>query len=212
MNKPRVLVACSGGGAVFDAVAKAFGHSIDFYLFADRPCGAVDVAQKHGIPFVMCVEKDKALLSKQILIQTQKIKADLLLCYFARLLVSPLIDVFPCYNVHPAVLPKYPGMGGERLAYEAQDSEIGATLHLIDAGVDTGEILYQSWSSLGEDKAFERYRRLAHIAKTKVSFCFFEELLRVGEPAIQGVGAGKKCEIQTQTYQEKFSNFMEALD
>ena len=82
MSKPKVLIVCSGGGAVFDSVYQAFGKSIDFHLFVDRPCNAVEVARKHNIPFEMIIENNKNALSEKIFQYTQKVQADLLLCYF----------------------------------------------------------------------------------------------------------------------------------
>lgn len=46
-------------------------------------------------------------------------------------------------NIHPSLLPKYPGTAGYQQAYEAEDSSYGHTLHLVNAGVDEGPILYQ---------------------------------------------------------------------
>lgn len=51
-------------------------------------------------------------------------------------------------NVHPSLLPKYPGAHGIQDALDAGDSESGMTIHCIDEGVDTGRILVQKSCSI----------------------------------------------------------------
>ena len=46
-------------------------------------------------------------------------------------------------NIHPAYLPNFPGAHGIRDAYEAKVSFTGVTVHYVDEGVDTGEIIHQ---------------------------------------------------------------------
>jgi phosphoribosylglycinamide formyltransferase-1 len=46
-------------------------------------------------------------------------------------------------NIHPSLLPKYPGLESYRKAFEANESEGGATVHWVDEGVDTGPIIIQ---------------------------------------------------------------------
>jgi phosphoribosylglycinamide formyltransferase-1 len=46
-------------------------------------------------------------------------------------------------NIHPSLLPKYPGLGGYKKAFENKDKEFGHTLHLVTEGVDEGPILFQ---------------------------------------------------------------------
>jgi phosphoribosylglycinamide formyltransferase 1 len=64
---------------------------------------------------------------------------------FMRLLKRPLLDAFPSriINIHPSLLPAFPGLEAWRQAVEAGVSESGATVHLVDAGMDTGPILGQ---------------------------------------------------------------------
>jgi len=54
-------------------------------------------------------------------------------------------------NVHPALLPKYPGAHGIEEAMEAGEKETGMTIHIIDEGVDTGPILVQKSCSILPD-------------------------------------------------------------
>ena len=64
---------------------------------------------------------------------------------FMRLVKRPLLDAFPdrILNIHPSLLPAFPGLEAWRQAVEAGVSESGVTVHLVDAGMDTGQILGQ---------------------------------------------------------------------
>ncbi len=58
-------------------------------------------------------------------------------------------------NIHPSLLPKYPGLAGYKQAYEAGDKTYGHTLHLVNAGVDEGPILYQKELPLNCDQPLD---------------------------------------------------------
>src|SRR5690606_14039605 len=65
---------------------------------------------------------------------------------FMRIVREPLLSAFAgrILNIHPSLLPAYPGLEPVAKALEAGDDETGCTIHLVDAGVDTGKILRKS--------------------------------------------------------------------
>jgi len=65
---------------------------------------------------------------------------------FMRLLKRPLLEAFPqrILNVHPSLLPAFPGLEAWTQAIEAEATESGCSVHLVDAGMDTGPILAQA--------------------------------------------------------------------
>ena len=65
---------------------------------------------------------------------------------FMRLVKKPLLDAFPSriLNIHPSLLPAFPGLEAWRQAIEAGVGESGVTVHVVDSGMDTGPILGQS--------------------------------------------------------------------
>lgn len=66
---------------------------------------------------------------------------------FMRLVKEPLLAAFPkrILNIHPALLPAFPGVEAWRQALEAGDTQTGCTVHYVDAGMDSGEILMQAF-------------------------------------------------------------------
>ena len=64
---------------------------------------------------------------------------------FLRLVKRPLLDAFPgrILNIHPALLPAFPGLESWKQALEAGATESGCTVHYVDEGMDTGPIILQ---------------------------------------------------------------------
>jgi phosphoribosylglycinamide formyltransferase-1 len=64
---------------------------------------------------------------------------------FLRLVKKPLLDAFPSriINIHPALLPAFPGLEAWKQALEAGVAETGATVHFVDEGMDTGPVILQ---------------------------------------------------------------------
>jgi len=64
---------------------------------------------------------------------------------FLRLVKRPLLDVFPnkILNIHPSLLPAFPGLESWKQALDAGASKAGCTVHFVDEGMDTGPIILQ---------------------------------------------------------------------
>lgn len=64
---------------------------------------------------------------------------------FMRMVKHPLLEAFPrrILNIHPALLPAFPGLEAWQQALDAGVAETGATVHFVDAGMDTGPVILQ---------------------------------------------------------------------
>jgi phosphoribosylglycinamide formyltransferase-1 len=64
---------------------------------------------------------------------------------FMRMIKSPLLEAFPrrIVNIHPSLLPAFPGLEAWAQAVTAKAAKSGCTVHYVDAGMDTGEIIAQ---------------------------------------------------------------------
>ena len=62
-----------------------------------------------------------------------------------RMIKAPLLEAFPrrIVNIHPSLLPMFPGLEAWKQALAARATETGCTVHYVDAGMDTGEIIAQ---------------------------------------------------------------------
>jgi phosphoribosylglycinamide formyltransferase-1 len=64
---------------------------------------------------------------------------------FMRVLKEPMLNAFPrrIINVHPSLLPKFPGVEAWKQALSADEKVTGCSVHYVDAGIDSGEIIAQ---------------------------------------------------------------------
>jgi phosphoribosylglycinamide formyltransferase-1 len=76
---------------------------------------------------------------------------------FMRLIGRALLDAFPnrILNIHPSLLPAFPGLDAQRQALEHGVRVTGATVHIVDAGLDAGPIVLQAAVPVHEDDTVE---------------------------------------------------------
>jgi len=81
----------------------------------------------------------------------------ILLAGFMRMIKTPLLDAFPrrIINIHPSLLPKYSGLQVHERVYANKEKESGCTVHFVDAGMDSGDIIGQATVSLNDDETVE---------------------------------------------------------
>lgn len=159
--RARLVVLVSGGGTNLQALIDAAGDSFDIVgVVADRDdAGGLDRAVAADIPTRVIVPRaDRAAWDRALASCIAEFAPDWVVCAgFMRILGPAVLDVFPwrIVNTHPALLPAFPGAHGVRdaLAYGARVT--GCTVHLVDAGVDTGPILAQGAVDIreGDDEA-----------------------------------------------------------
>ena len=77
---------------------------------------------------------------------------------FMRIAKQPLLSAFPrkIINIHPSLLPKFPGLEAWKQALAVAETITGCTVHYVEAGVDTGEILAQQTVAILPDDTPER--------------------------------------------------------
>lgn len=155
LNRPaRIAVLASGRGSNLEALLKAFPHDdklghIVLVISDKRQALALQkaVAAKVEAEYVPW-PKNNQDGRKQFEQLAQKLLTDqhidlLLLAGFMRLLSPGFVSAWPgrILNIHPSLLPSFPGLHGQRQALEAGAKESGCTVHLVDAGIDTGPII-----------------------------------------------------------------------
>lgn len=142
-NFLAILSEIQGGRLDADAVA----------VLADvGSAGILDIARDAGIPaHVIREPRFRTRLSPEVEDDVVRILqaagAELVvLAGYMRIVKSPLLDAFPrrIINIHPSLLPKFPGLEAWRQAVEAGETVSGCTVHFVDGGMDTGEVIAQA--------------------------------------------------------------------
>jgi phosphoribosylglycinamide formyltransferase-1 len=144
----RLVVLASGRGTTAQAILDALGARV-VALGADRECGALSRGKAAGTQtFVVPFEQydDRAAWNRAFEETLAGYQPDLVvLAGFMRLFDAALVERFRVVNTHPALLPSFPGVGGRAVqaALDAGVKLAGATVHVVDAGMDSGPILAQ---------------------------------------------------------------------
>ena len=86
---------------------------------------------------------------------------------YMRMIKAPLLDAFPrrIINIHPSLLPAFPGLAAWKQALEAHAQRSGCTVHYVDGGMDTGEIIAQSEVPARADDTAETLHARIQIAE-----------------------------------------------
>lgn len=156
MLERRAVALVSGRGSNLQAILDALsgGELRGFALvavIADRPnIRALDVAAAAEIP-VQVVDyrafSDRAAFDHALHQAVQSFAPDFLLALgFMRLFSAPLVAEFRLrlINIHPSLLPAFPGIQAQRQALEYGAKIAGCTVHFVDEGVDSGPIIAQA--------------------------------------------------------------------
>ncbi|WP_111509524.1 phosphoribosylglycinamide formyltransferase [Mycobacterium kyogaense] len=160
----RLVVLASGTGSLLASLLEA---AVDEYparvvaVGTDRDCPALQIAERAAIPTFtvpLRAHPDRAAWDAAITAATAAHQPDLVVSAgFMKILGLEFLSHFPgrVVNTHPALLPAFPGAHAvaDALAYGVRVT--GCTVHLVDAGTDTGPIVAQQAVSVldGDDEA-----------------------------------------------------------
>ena len=154
-SRLRVGVLASGRGsnlqALLDASARPDYPAEVVVVISDRErAAALDRARAAGVEALFVNPKDFGDRESFDLALVRELTARRvgLVCHagFMRILSAPYVRAFAgrAMNIHPSLLPAFPGLHGQRQALEHGAKVAGATVHFVDEGVDTGPIVLQA--------------------------------------------------------------------
>lgn len=157
----RLLIFASGAGSNARALIEHARRHPDRFqvvgLVSDRPgIPALAMAESLGVSTHLINHRDESSLVALL----GKLRPDwALLAGYKRIMGAGFLQFFAdptlgfrVMNVHPSLLPAYPGLGGYERAFRDGVTESGVTVHLVDGGLDTGpRILQEAFARAGED-------------------------------------------------------------
>ena len=142
----KVVILASGSGTLARAIFAAEKNYEITALICDQPTAKViGIANEFGIKVELLeLIGDRAIWDQELLSLVTKYQPDLLVSAgFMRILAPQFVQTFKVINSHPALLPLFPGAHAVRDALAAGAKETGTTIHWVDEGVDTGEVIAQ---------------------------------------------------------------------
>lgn len=152
MTRARVAVLASGSGTNLQALLDADLDPGEIVLVLSNVpnAQALQRARDRGITTAVVdhrLTKPRRAFDAAVVDRLREAKVDwVVFAGFMRIVTEVLLDAFPSrvVNIHPSLLPAFPGVDAQRQAFEAGAKIAGCSVHLVDAGVDTGPILAQA--------------------------------------------------------------------
>ncbi|MFH1590676.1 MAG: phosphoribosylglycinamide formyltransferase [archaeon] len=165
----RLVVLVSGSGtnlqAIIDAYADKRIPGEIAAVISNRPDAlALERAKKAGIPTFVVEQGDKEreTFDKEVASAIDSHEPDLIVLAGYMRILSPWFVIRykgRIINIHPALLPSFPGTHGYEDAWEYGVKVSGCTVHFVDEGVDTGPIIIQKGNPITDDDTFESFQK-----------------------------------------------------
>lgn len=153
----RIGVLGSGKGSNFRAIADAIARGelnaeVRVVISDIENAGILALARERGIraeylsPGRFRTKLEPEAEERLVSLLKQAGVELVVLAGYMRMIKAPLLDAFPrrIINIHPSLLPAFPGLEAWKQAVVAGANKSGCTVHYVDAGMDTGEIIAQA--------------------------------------------------------------------
>lgn len=188
--KKRIAIFASGNGSNAEALMK---RAVDLsrveisFVLSDQPgAGVLTRAEKFGVKtYVVPKEALKAAQEKKVLALLEEHKIEwIFLAGYMRLLSADFLGKFAemtgdssrVVNIHPSLLPAYPGIDSIVRAYNDRVGESGVTLHFVDEGMDTGKMIRQERVTLGVNESLPEWQVRIHALEHQMYTDFLSSL------------------------------------
>ncbi len=179
----RIGFICSGGGSV---VSSAFsllyyaGYEVDAVVVTDRACLAESVAREMGLRHrrIEYTSRDEFSQSTAAWLNDE-CEVDWICLLFQRLVSSSLFERGTCVNIHPSLLPSFPGLKPLQQARNSGAYSFGATAHLVDESIDGGPILAQVAATLSPKLDLETMKRISFAQKVYLLLVLTEQMTQL---------------------------------
>ncbi|NLC71591.1 MAG: phosphoribosylglycinamide formyltransferase [Desulfuromonadaceae bacterium] len=193
-KKIRIGALVSGRGtnlqAIVEACRRGFIDAEVVQAITNRAeAGAVDRCRKEGIPCLFIDHRNfpnREGFDAEAVAALRKAGTDLVvLAGFMRLLTPVLVRAFAgrIMNIHPSLLPAFPGLHPQKQALDHGVRFSGCTVHFVDEGVDSGPIILQAVVPVADDDSVESLQRRIleqeHIIYPQAIRLFVQERLAI---------------------------------
>ncbi|WMT20318.1 phosphoribosylglycinamide formyltransferase [Parageobacillus toebii] len=169
----NIAIFASGSGTNFQAIVDAVKNGIVparvALLVCDKPgAKVIERAERERIPTFIFSPKDydsKAEFEQAILAELRKHEIEFIaLAGYMRLIGPTLLDAYEgkIVNIHPSLLPAFPGKDAIGQAYRAGVKITGVTIHYVDEGMDTGPIIAQRAIAIHEGESLAQLEERIH--------------------------------------------------
>ena len=166
----RTAIFSTADSRLVSAILSKSYPNIEIHcIITNKPDSQViDIARRHNLKWA-CFDQTKysnRIDHEQAVLSFLK-KENVKFCIFAhymRLITKYFVDRYPnrIINIHPSLLPAFKGAKGYQDAFNAGVSTSGCTIHYVDEGLDTGDIILQRSVPRLQDDTFEAFQARVH--------------------------------------------------
>ncbi len=156
----KIAILASGKGTNFEAISKKL-YKETKRLIVDRDCEAISRAKRLGIPFTRLEKPWKESLKRSL----REEEYDLIvLAGFMRVLPEDIVNEFypRIVNIHPSLLPAFPGLNAIERAFRKGVKVTGITIHIVNEKVDDGPIALQRAVYVKDDWDLRKLESVIH--------------------------------------------------
>jgi phosphoribosylglycinamide formyltransferase-1 len=161
----RLAILISGRGSNFEAIADSIAAGrlaakIAIVISNRTEAAGLEIARRRGIPSVVIPSRglDREVYDRMLVEEIRKRGADLIcLAGFMRMLSAGFVREFPLrvLNIHPSLLPSFPGLEAQHQALDHGVKISGCTVHFVDEYLDAGPIVLQAAVPVRDDDTAE---------------------------------------------------------
>ena len=188
----KIAIFASGEGTNFTALCQAFDYEkmpvkVTLLVCDHQNVNVLQRAKQEQVPSLVVNFKDYADKAAAEAAIIKKLAAEqidfILLAGYMRIVGPTLLAAYAgkIINIHPALLPHFPGRHGIEDAYQAGVSETGVTIHWVDEGIDSGQIIAQHKVPIYKTDKLADLEQRIHQTEHTFYPSIVKELLEKGE-------------------------------
>ncbi len=204
MELMSIGILASGRGSNFQSIIDAIESGslkakIVLLVTDNSDSFAIERARKHGIESLVMAPNQYGTKNDYYKAVVQELRSRevglVVLAGFMRIIGKPLIEAYRnrVMNIHPALLPSFPGLHGQKQAQDYGVRIAGCTVHFVDEGMDTGPVIIQAAVPVAfedtEESLSERILKLEHKIFPEAIRLFSEGRLEVIGRKVKIAGA-----------------------
>lgn len=191
MMKKKIIIFASGAGsnakAIIEHSKKNASYEVSHIITDQKDAGVITWAKHFEIPISIIPffsYDTKKTHEERIIRLIQDLSFNLIvLAGYQRVFTNYFLCFFPknsIVNIHPSLLPMFKGQNAIKKSWENKESKVGVTIHYVDEGVDTGEIIKQKEISINSELTLSEFEELIHITEHQIYPEAIVELLNSG--------------------------------
>ncbi|WFP51672.1 formyltransferase family protein [Methylomonas sp. EFPC3] len=165
-----VIISSTNGGVLSKLLEKKYFRDRVINVVSDRRCRAIEIAQDFGIPTKIFETKSGRSFSNFLLDEYRLNPPDLYISFYTKIFKGEFLIASKnrVINLHPSILPACRGLDGFGDTINSGSKFIGATIHLIDEGIDTGYPIIQSAIPFNPEKSIAENRHIIFVQQCKM--------------------------------------------